>query len=623
MKKIILFAIAAVFALSFSSCDDYLDDTDYTASNSGNFPQNVTDLNKEVAALYGVMNQFNTNPLTSYFYANVILSDDCNGAGGDGDTESHALGHIMATTNDYYASAWHAAYVGIARANAIIATDEGIMSSMDETTKNQLLGEAYFMRGLYYMWATQMWGDIPAYWEASAPTPCPQQSAEDVIYPHILADFMSAYNLMTYGATTQGDGHATKGAAGGYLARAYMFYEGFYKHVGELATATPEAVTLPEQQGVTNTSLSKSDVVTILNEVIASNRYSLINDYRRLWSYSNESTAQDYSYVADLKSAGQYWAGNGNAEEMFQIQFGNFASWNGTIGMGFTNMTSLYSSLRCDAAADNATDPHTGSTYVNGTLSTFPYAQGWGQGTINANLWDEWPDSDPRKRATILNVDDELEHYSYTTSCTEDAGLYNKKLCEITTKASSQNDMTSGPYTFWSEIREANGAQQNNGNCMQGDHFTDIVLMRYADILLMQSELTGDATQMNNVRARVGLPALAYTLENIQNERRWEFAGEGIRFNDLRRWSGKNGGQSCLAATALQKQNGTRVNYKGNWTTMHHAASSWAQRYAETDGFLPIPSSQINIVNDSAVLKQNPGWGDDVSDWNMTTAPAY
>jgi hypothetical protein len=147
--------------------------------------------------------------------------------------------------------------------------------------------------------------------------------------------------------------------------------------------------------------------------------------------------------------------------------------------------------------------------------------------------------------------------------------------------------------------------------------------MRFSDILLMQSELTGDARYMNEVRARAGLPATTYSWKNIQDERRWEFAGEGIRFNDLRRWSGKNGGESCLAATALERQNGSRVNYTGRWTTMHHATSSWAKRYAETDGFLMIPPSQISIANDESVLKQNPGWGGSVADANMSGTPVY
>ena len=128
---------------------------------------------------------------------------------------------------------------------------------------------------------------------------------------------------------------------------------------------------------------------------------------------------------------------------------------------------------------------------------------------------------------------------------------------------------------------------------------------------------------MNKVRARAGLPATTYSWANIKNERRFELAGEGLRFNDLRRWSGKGGGTSCEAAVALERQNGSRVNYVGTWTKMKHATSSWAQRYAETDGFIMIPPAQIAVVSDETVLKQNAGWGSDVSDWNMSGTPVY
>ncbi len=627
MKKIIALAVAASLACSFTACDDFLDSENYTEANSGNYPGTAADLNKELAALYGCLNAISNNPLNAPFFVNILASDDCNGGGGTGDTESHAAGHLMVTNTDYYGTSssasnntWHVTYVAIARANAILGTDASILNSIEETKRNQLLGECYFLRGLFYLWGAQMWGDIPAYYTSSAPDPCPQQSAEEVIYPHILADFMSAYNLMTYGATTQGDGHATKGAAAGFLARAYMFYEGFYKKVSELATANPEAVTLPAQQGVENTSLSKADVVAALENAKASGQYGLIEDYRLLWDYTNKYTAPTYAYVEDLAANKQYWAGNGNKEQVFQIQYGNTASWNGTTGMGFCNMSSLYVSLRCD---------DDGSGNVNGGEATFPYAQGWGQGTVNAQLWDDWNDEDPRKKATIIDCQSELANFVFTTSCTEDAGYYNKKLCAVTVNdpdngnVSNWASTTSGPYTFWDFYRTEAGGDvvPGTGNSMQGSHYTDFVLMRYSDILLMHTELTGDASGMNEVRARVGLSAQSYSLINVQNERRFEFACEGLRFNDLRRWSGKNGGSDCLAAKTLQRKDGTRVNYTGNWTTMHHASSSWSKRYADTDGFWPIPSSQINIVSDASVLKQNPGW--EGSECIMTTAPIY
>lgn len=611
MKKIFLMAITAFFALS--SCEDFLDSENYTEANTGNYPASANDLNKELAALYGVMNQYSNDPLQTPWFVYYLMSDDANGGGGTGDVEAHAVSHLMSNKDALYDNAWHSTYVGIARANAIIYSVDAFDWSGNENTRNQLLGEAYFMRGLFYLWGTQFWGDIPAYWAAAAPDPCPQVSAEEVIYPHILADFVSAMNLMQHGATVQGDGHATKAAAEGYLARAYMFFQGFYKKAGELATANLATVELPEQEGV-NGALDKAQIISALEDAIQNGGYSLVKDFRLLWQYTNELTASNYSYVTDLKNAGRFWAGNGNSEEMFQVQFGNMASWNGTTAMGFTNMTSLYCSLRCD---------EDDSGKKNGGVETLPFGQGWGQGTINDNLWNDWPDSDPRKKATILDAENELQQFAYTTSCSEETGYYNKKWMIVTCAESTWNDWNDA-YTWWGVYRKNNTDKaNNNSNSMQGDHYADIILLRLADVMLMHSELTGTDTYMNKVRERVGLTATTYSWKNIKDERRFELAGEGLRFNDLRRWSGIDGGTNCEAAVALERQNGSRVNYTGRWTAIKHGSSGWAQRYASTNGFLPIPPGQIRTIDNPEVLKQNAGWDSNSKDWNMTGTPIY
>ena len=617
MKKIYLMAIAVLFAVGLTSCEDFLDSSNYTGATNENYPATPSDLNKQLAALYGVMNQISTNPLETPWFVNYIMSDDANGAGGTGDVEAHAVGHLMTNKETLYDDIWKQVYVGISRASAVIYGVDAFDWTGNEASRNQMLGEAYFMRGLFYLWGVQFWGDIPAYWAIAAPDPCPQLSAETEIMPHILADFTSAANLMTHGATTRGDGHATKGAAEGMLARAYMFYQGFYKKAGELASANLADVSFEGfNQEAAGNSLSKAQVVGFLEDAINNGGYKLVEDFRLLWQYTNELTIKDYAYVADLKDAGKVWAGNGNEEEMFQIQYMNSNSWNGTIGMGFCNQVELYCGLRFDADDDS---------HSNGGVETFPFGQGWGQGTINANLWDEWPDNDPRKKATILDGPNELQAYYFTTSCSEDAGYYNKKwmcvTCMDTDFAGQSN------YAWWGVWRAQNtDTPSPNGNSFQGDHFSDIVLLRLADVMLMHSELTGTDTYMNQVRARAGLPATTYSWQNIQNERRFELAGEGLRFNDLRRWSGKDGGTGCLAATALQKQDGTRVNYTGTWTVMHHGqgvgGSSWAQRYADTNGFLPKPPAQIAIVADASILSQNKGWYDGTA-WSMSGTPIY
>ena len=164
-------------------------------------------------------------------------------------------------------------------------------------------------------------------------------------------------------------------------------------------------------------------------------------------------------------------------------------------------------------------------------------------------------------------------------------------------------------WTWWAQ---APGYSSSGiaGNELQGDHFEDFYLMRYADVLLMLTELTGDASYMNQVQARAKVPQTAYSLQNVQNERRWEFAFEGLRFNDMRRWSGKDGhSESSYAAKALQAQRGKMVvclGDKANKRAMEHMTCSWSKRYAATKGFLPKPQSQITLMNGGMV--QNEGW---------------
>lgn len=605
MNKYIVMTVAASLALA--SCEDALDSSNYTQADTSNFPSTTGDMQKELSAAYSVLNMFCSDPLQCPYLVNILMGDECNGGGGTGDVECSAISHLMTNKATLFDKAWEDVYIGVNRASTVIYSIDNMDWTGAEADRNQMLGEAYFLRGLYYLWGSQFWGNIPAYWQNGVPTPCPQQDAETVIYPHILADFYSAAQLMSQ--KTQGDGHATKFAAEGYLARAYMFYQGFYKKAGELATANLAEVALPSQEGCEGVSLTKAMVVSALEDVINNGGYSLIPKFQNLWQYTNKYTVEDYDYTA---GQGLQWAGNGNEEQLFQIQFGNFASWNGTVGMGYTNMTSLYCGLRCDEDA---------SGNVNGQMNTFPFGQGWGQGPVNTQFVEDWPSSDPRRMASIVFCEDECEAFAYTTSCSEETGYYNKKIVPITTKQSNFSDTGTGPYTWWGLVR--GDTKQNNGNSFQGDHFADIVLLRLADIYLMHTELTGDATYMNKVRERAGLSTTSYSWANIKAERKYELAFEGLRFNDLRRWSGKDGGTTCEAAVALEKQNGTKINYTGSWTTIHHASSSWAQRYAATDGFLQIPTTQLELTADESVLKQNPGWGTSVSEANMSAKPVY
>jgi hypothetical protein len=203
----------------------------------------------------------------------------------------------------------------------------------------------------------------------------------------------------------------------------------------------------------------------------------------------------------------------------------------------------------------------------------------------------------------LIDLENELESYTYEKDDNEESGYACKKYADVNLDANPKDN-----DSWWKQAPGYTGSSLDNEQ--QGDHFEDFYLMRYADVLLMLTELTGDASYMNEVQARAGVPQTAYSLTNVQNERRWEFAMEGIRFNDMRRWSGAEGhSESCYAAKALQAQKGKQIvclGQKANKRSLEHMTCSWSKRYADTKGFLPKPESQITLM--AGKMTQNPGW---------------
>lgn len=619
MKKYILSALAVCSAAIFTSCDDMLDtDPRVTDATSATFPGKIADVEALNTATYSIMNTMgggdpdNQNPFLWW----EVMSDNCFGSGGLQDNKVKSLHHLVQMNSNQYEQAFVLLYGGINRANNQIETIDNVDWTGNEAKRNQLLGEGYFMRGLYTLWLTQLYGDVPLITSTLITEEMKAQvSAEEVIYPQILSDFVSGQNLMS---TEKSSGHANKYVAEAFMARAYMFWAGFYKKVADLSGSAPD-INLVKQEGCTAASLSKDNVVSALRDIVSSGAYELLEDYRSLWQYSNSyvwdetqkaletGTGHAYKFIADMKRENcfdQPGMGNGNKEELFQIQFMNASKWDldqkgpYSCARMYCNYLSVFWALRVNG--------HNGDRNF-----TYPFTQGWGQGTPSNNIWDDWTVAeneggytDIRKLGSLIDgvTENKEIDYEFVKDCCEASGFGVKKYNGVTL------DALTGDSPWW-DFAGGENFKGTLDNPMQGDHFEDFYLMRYADVLLMLSEMTGDAQYMNQVQKRAGVPETPYSLKELQNQRRWEFAFEGLRFNDMRRWSGKDGGESCYAAKALQAQAGKQMVVKGNVankTTMKHMTCSWTKRYADTNGFLAKPQSQITLMNGKLI--QNPGW---------------
>ena len=637
MKKYIL-AAALLSAVSFTACDDMLD-TDPRPTEAT--PANFADVEALNAGTYSIMNVLAGRDATSFpLFMWEIMSDNCYGSGGLQDDEVKSLHHLVERSVDQYETPFITLYGGVKRANTQIETIANVDWTGKDSKRNQLLGEAYFMRGLYYLWLTQMYGDLPLI-TASVITPEMEEqvSAEEKIFPQILSDFVSAKNLMEKGsAVVKGSGHANKYVAEAFIARAYMFWAGFYKNVAELKVGAPD-ITLVAQDGCDGGSLSKSTVEGYLRDIVTNGDYELCKDYRSLWQYSNSllwAEAHDdglpaeyfddkgnklwnnhsYDFIKDMdedKCFDKPGMGNGNTEELFAIQFMNASKW--AIGDSYYTNSRQYScyvscfwGLRCNGTnGDHET--------------TYPFNQGWGQGTPSVNIWDDWTayekenavdtvawtgrKGDIRKLGSLIDCVNELANYTFEKDDCEESGYSVKKFNSVCLDACAKN-----LDTWWTKA--PGYVKSSLDNSMQGDHFENFYLMRYADVLLMLTELTGEAEWMNQVQERAGVKQTGYSLKAVQDERRWEFAFEGIRFNDMRRWSGNKPTADSYAPKALQAQAGKPITVKGNrsYGSLKHMTCSWTERYIATNGFLSKPQNQINLMNGKLI--QNEGW--DASD---------
>ena len=589
MKKTIKYITALVLAsLVFAGCEKFLDTVSKTESNTSNYPASAQDAMQLVTGIYAALNQASYEPSAHSFIANMTMSDECFGGGGQDDYEIQAYDHILYFEPNAQLDFWTPYYAGITRANMAIASLDKVE---DEELRNQLLGEAWFLRSYFLFDLTTQFGEIPLV--ATVPNsvseaaeyPAPGTIAE--IYGNIAAGLKKAIEIMPskkWNECVSGLRHATKWDAEALLARVYLFYTGFYSDKnGENITTLP-LVDLETMTPI-NETVGKDYVVSKLEDCIANSGHSLVSDFRLMWPYMNSVTKPQYTYAKDIP--GTWITDDVNPEEMFSICYSNVAE-----------------SSRNRNKFDQYLGVRKRSNYEE---NAFPFSRGYGMATVNPYVWEQWEKEEPgdlRKAASIYNINDEMadpSKYSWgNDNQMEETGFWQKKY-------QAWGAVVNGSFYYeFSSVSEYGGGGSDLG---RGHSPQNVQIIRFADVLLMHSELTdgkviyNNKSGMNAVRARAGLADKTYSVDALRMERKHELAFEGIRWNDMRRY----GKAYCLAALKTQLGQPIR-NAGGEWIKMKDQGAGYEARYNATWGFRPFPASEVSLS--AGVLKQNAGWTD-------------
>lgn len=585
MKKFInILGAAAIVLGGVTSCT--LDAVNYVEKTPENFPVTSDDASQALAGIYQNLSLVCANPQMSFLYLSMLASDDNLGGGGTNDKLMQAMDLLLNYQTNMTHQFWSDRYQGINRANSLLTGVENM--DLEESERNQVVGEAKFMRAFFYYELASQYGRVPLVLSTEEAEPTQPTAAE--LWGQILMDLRDAASSMP--AVRKTDGHVDKYTAEAMLGRAWLFYTGMYGNGDDLAALTSTTynplteVALPD-----GTTLTKQEVISYIDDCVNNSGYSLVSDFRNLWAYTNRCTVEDYDYT---KGQGLKWVEDDaavNPESMFAIKFNKLASWQTTIG--YANGYALHFGVRG------------GQDYAK----TFPFGQGWGAGPVAPNLVNDWnaaESGDMRREASVQNVKD-LPAYTYGgwSDFVQETDYYNKKSSPVSAQYTDDSGTLQYAPVFEYVMYGENGWQ--NDNLMQTGNIHDLVLIRFADVLLMQSELKEDVTGINRVRARAGLaPIGGYSLTALQNERRWELAFEGVRWNDIRRWH--------IAAAALEKQTNQPVYYMGTAAKNTAHSGGYAARYNATAGFFKIPETEVSLSN--GTLVQNEGWTDASSEYS-------
>jgi hypothetical protein len=232
---------AALLALGLlSGCGkDYLELTPRNAASTENFYQNQTDAIQATNSAYAQLQQ--AGMFNHSLWGMDMMSDNSfvGGGGASDGIEFQQLDNFtIPSSNPVTTDHFQRAYLGIGAANQVLLRVPAI--TMDAAIKNRCLGEAEFLRALYYFYLVRAYGDvplvlIPVKTAAEATTVTRTPAAQ--VYTQIVTDLTDAITKLPNSYTGDDLGRATKWSAAALLAKVYLTRAGS----GDLANAAIQA----------------------------------------------------------------------------------------------------------------------------------------------------------------------------------------------------------------------------------------------------------------------------------------------------------------------------------------------------------------------------------------------
>ncbi len=543
MKKNLVLNILAI-SLLFTSCKkDFLDRQPQDAYTNSNLWTSESDAAAALAGVYNGQSVTYAEESAGWADATWIAYLDCVSDNAYSQYpwegfQAYGNGTVNPSTGD--ASAY--IYTGITRCNFFLANID--KTPMDATDKANMIAQVRFIRAYQYFLMSQLYGDVPLVTTVLTPEQSLvlARTPKADVTKFILSELAAAAPDLT-AANNSGDGHITRGAALALKARVELYNADY------------------------------TDCITDCQAVMKLG-YALYSSYTDLFRMTAQAN---------------------NPEIIASVQYveNPSANSNGVLGVMPSNSMGGWSSidplqsLVDSYEMDNGkpiTDPASGYDPTN------PYAN-----------------RDPRLAATILYPGAPYKPAGSTTNSYFDpldassADYY----------ASGNNTSPSGYIVkkFTSNLSDFDNLFQSGLN---------MTVIRYAEVLLTDAEAKIESNQIdgsvyadiNLVRNRAGMPSVDQSVYSTQaslrtlvrNERRVEFAFEGLRWFDLQRWQTAS---QVMTGIVYGAKTGTVDATTGKYTITGAPLKLETRTFAAKNYLWPIPQSEIDLDKS---IKQNPGY---------------
>lgn len=233
ISKLILFIALLSGTTLFVSCEKQLDNVLKNDTYSDAFWKNQSDVESAINGTYGLFRRSLNNNQAFFVWGDTPIG---NFVTNDGTLHSDIFtkGWLVPYYREAGTINWTNWYRIIDLSNLILEKTPNIPdANFAEGQKDNLIGQAYFMRGLAYFYLTRVWGDVPLQLKAT-------ESGDDVelkgatssteILEVIIADAQKASALMTWESVNKSARRkANKGAALALLAHVSAFQNDYAK----------------------------------------------------------------------------------------------------------------------------------------------------------------------------------------------------------------------------------------------------------------------------------------------------------------------------------------------------------------------------------------------------------